>query len=233
MCAMTHDVEVQKILPQVLLGNGRCFSTDFVRSAHELHPGLVVWREKSAWNNRKLMAKYLRLLCGKLGAIMESRQVYLLLDLAPCHLHDSLFDLACSLGLRLLYIPPGMTSYLQPCDTHLFSLFKFHLQENWRQKKSEAPDGKVTVIMWLDIVAKTIEFVSSKDWKHAFNSDGILSYQANVSQALLQKLALAEVPGIPSTLLEDAQSQLLFPANWRGNPAKYIQWNPHAVRTLE
>ena len=103
ICAVTHDPEVQQLLPQVLLGNKRLFPAAFARHAAELCPRVVVWRENSAWNTHRLMARYLRLLCDRLGAILESRQVLLLLDLAPCHLHDSLFDLAYSLGLRLLF----------------------------------------------------------------------------------------------------------------------------------
>ena len=49
-----------------------------LRSLHELHPGLVVWTEKFGWNNPRLLAKYLRWPCGRLGAIMESRQVHVL-----------------------------------------------------------------------------------------------------------------------------------------------------------
>ena len=142
ICAVTHDPEVQQLLPQVLLGNTRCFTTAFVQQAAELFPHLVVWREKSAWNTQRLMAKYLRCLGDRLGPILETRQVYLLLDLAPCHLHDSLFDLAYTLGLRFLYIPPGMTSLLQPCDSHVFAAFKHDLQETWRQRKATAWQDK-------------------------------------------------------------------------------------------
>ena len=138
ICAVTHDHEVQQLLPQVLLGNTRCFTTAFVQRAAELFPHLVVWREKSAWNTHRLMARYLRCLGDRLGPILDTRQVYLLLDLAPCHLHDSLFDLAYTLGLRFLYIPPGMTSFLQPCEGHVVAAFKHDLQEAWRQRKAKS-----------------------------------------------------------------------------------------------
>ena len=75
ICAVTHDPEVQQLLPQVLLGNKRLFPAAFARHAAELCPRVVVWRENSAWNTHRLMARYLRLLCDRLGAILESRQV--------------------------------------------------------------------------------------------------------------------------------------------------------------
>jgi len=233
ICAVTHDPEVQQLLPQVLLGNTRCFTTAFVQQAAELFPHLVVWREKSAWNTQRLMAKYLRCLGDRLGPILETRQVYLLLDLAPCHLHDSLFDLAYTLGLRFLYIPPGMTSLLQPCDSHVFAAFEHDLQETWRQRKATALAGQVTLEIWLEIVAMAIAKLASKPWRHAFDSNGIFDRQQKASSALLRKLGWAHVPLVPSALLTGALDQFLFPVNWQGNAAKYIQWNPHAVRTLD
>lgn len=231
--AVTHDVEIQQLLPQVLLGSMRCFPAAFVRQAAELCPRIVVWREKSGWNTHRLMARYLRLLCSQLGGLLAVRQVYLLLDLAPCHLRDSLFDLAYSLGVRLLYVPPSMTCLFQPLDTHVFSIFKYALQEKWRLRKAAAPNGQVSLTSWFEVVASAVEVLSSKPWRHAFESDGILSSQQCVSDLLLRKLGWSEVPTVPSTIVAGALEQFLFPKTWRGNPAKYIQWNPHAIRTLE
>lgn len=233
ICAVTHDPEAQQLLPQVLLGNKRLFPAAFARHAAELCPRVVVWRENSAWNTHRLMARYLRLLCDRLGAILESRQVLLLLDLAPCHLHDSLFDLAYSLGLRLLFVPPGMTSLLQPCDTHIFAAFKHNVQESWRRRRAAAPDGQVSLELWLEIVANATKKLSSKPWKHAFESDGILGYQHRISSPLLSKLGWVDAPPVPSTMPSGGLPDCLFPLKWQGNAAKYIQWNPHAVRTLD
>ena len=41
-------------------------------------------------------------------------------------------------------MPAKMTFFLQPCDTHLFSIFKRTLQESWRRRKSEVLGGVVT-----------------------------------------------------------------------------------------
>ena len=233
ICAVTHDPEVQQLLPQVLLGNKHLFPAAFARRAAELCPRVVVWREKSSWNTQRLMARYLRLLCERLGTFLESRRVLLLLDLAPCHLHDSLFDLAYSLGLRILYVPPGMTSLLQPCDTHIFAAFKHNVQETWRQRRVAAPGGQVSLEVWLGIVASAIESLCSKPWKHAFESDGVLGSQKRISSSLLHKLGWVDAPSVPSTMVSGGLDEFLFPLNWQGNAAKYIQWNPHAVRTLD
>lgn len=233
ICALTHDAAVQKLLPQVLLGNSRSFPVYVAEHAEALCPRLVIWRAKSAWCTHLLMRRYLRLLADCLGPVVASRRVCVLLDLAPCHLHDSLFVLAHSLGLRLIYVPAGMTSCLQPCDAHFFARFKFLLQEKWRQKKAGAPGGRLTLLMWLEAVAMTIDSLTSQRWRHAFESTGILCQQESVSNALLQKMRWGVKPHVSAVMPDENVAQLLFPAKWQGNPAKYIAWDPHAIRTLD
>ena len=145
ICAITHDAEVQKLLPQVLLGNSRSFPAKFEESAAEVCPKLVIWRAKSAWCTQRLMERYFRLLSEHLAPVLTSRNVCVVLDLAPCHLHDSLFTLAHGLGLRLIYVPPGMTSSLQPCDTHYFARFKSLVQERWRLVPGAIDDSSPSI----------------------------------------------------------------------------------------
>ena len=94
------------------------------------------------------MKDYIRLLYEHLGDLLRLRSVYLLLDLAPCHTHDSIYELAKSKGLRLLFVPPSMTFLLQPTDAHCFSHFKFTVEEAWREQKGRASGGQVTLLMW-------------------------------------------------------------------------------------
>ena len=233
ICAITHDAEVQKLLPQVLLGNSRSFPAKFAESAAEVCPKLVIWRAKSAWCTQRLLERYFRLLSEHLAPVLTSRNVCVVLDLAPCHLHDSLFTLAHGLGLRLIYVPPGMTSSLQPCDTHYFARFKSLVQERWRQEKSGAPGGRLTILMWAKVVASVIETMSLQQWRHAFESTGILCEQQCLSSALLQKFRWVEKPKVSAITPNENLSQWLFPKNWRGNPAKYIAWDPRAIRTVD
>ena len=233
ICAITHDAEVQKLLPQVLLGNPRSFPAKFAESAAEICPKLVIWRAKSAWCIQRLMERYFRLLSEHLAPVLTSRNVRVVLDLAPCHLHDSLFTLAHGLGLRLIYVPPGMTSSLQPCDTHYFARFKSLVQERWRQEKSGAPGGRLTILMWAKVVASVIETMSLQQWRHAFESTGILREQQCLSSALLQKFSWVEKPKVSAIMPNENLSQWLFPKNWPGNPAKYIAWDPRAIRTVD
>ena len=170
------------------------------------------------------LERYFRLLSEHLAPVLTSRNVCVVLDLAPCHLHDSLFTLAHGLGLRLIYVPPGMTSSLQPCDTHYFARFKSFVQERWRQEKSGAPGGRLTILMWAKVVASVIETVSLQQWRHAFESTGILCEQQCLSSALLQKFRWVEKPKVSAIMPNENLSQWLFPKNGGETRPSILRW---------
>ena len=235
ICSIADDPIVQKVLPQILIGNVHCFSKSFMREAAALCPRITLWRAKSAWNCHKLMKDYIRLLCEHLGDLLRLRSVYLLLDLAPCHIHDSIYELAKGKGLRLLFVPPSMTFLLQPTDTHCFSHFKFTVEEAWREQKGRAAGGQVTLLMWTKIISDAIETLPLRDWRHAFQSDGILDRQQFIAPHLLANLGWAERPEVASAPPNEFQARHLFPKNWSGNAAKYILWDRSQwyIRTLD
>ena len=234
ICSLSHDPSVQGTLPQIVLGNKRRLSTQLMREAARACPSLTLWRETSAWMTHSSTKRYINLLCQRLGDVIRSRSVYLILDLAPAHLHDSIFELAYKRGLRLLYIPPGLTSVLQPCDSHCFSGLKVAFSERWRQHRSRSAEGRVSPTDWLRAVGEAVEIAVQKDWRHAFESDGLLQSQQYVSQRLLELLEWTSPPDIPRGP-PSLQPKWLFPRNWAGSPAQYVLWTPRAayVRTLD
>ena len=117
IASISNDKEVNKILPQILLGNSHRFLKKPLKDAEAAVGDMVViWRENSAWNNHYLM----HLLCGRLREYLDHREVILLMDMAPCHMHPSVFPLARRKGIRIILIPAGLTGLLQPLDTHVF-----------------------------------------------------------------------------------------------------------------
>ncbi|CAK9001141.1 unnamed protein product, partial [Durusdinium trenchii] len=190
-------------------------------------------KAKLSSRRARLTRKFLRLLCARLGDLLKTRSVGLLLDFAPCHVHDSIFELARSAGLRLLFVPPGMTPLLQPCDTHCLAAFKNNAQENWRVKKSEA-GGHPTLLMWFQAVAAAIHDLVHRNWARAFESDGILQQQRNMSSHLLKQLHWSTAPQVSPVWPSEEVATLLFPRNWCGNRAKHISGNPDVwyIRTL-
>lgn len=196
LASITHDVSVQPLLPQVLLGNVHKFTVKMLRTLQPDVPANVhLWRELTAWNTHATMRRYVTLLADSLGSLVQTRYVILLLDCAAVHFHPSIEKLAKEKGLRLVYVPTKMTSLLQPCDTHLFSIFKHALQENWRCRKSDAVGGVMDTVAWVTVILKTIqEVVAKKCWQHAFQADGILDQQSNLSKKLCEALGLKAIP---------------------------------------
>ena len=74
------------------------------------------------------MQKYIRLLCGRLREYLDHREIILLMDMAPCHMHPSVFALARRKGIRIVLIPARLTGLLQPLDTHVFRQFRARMQ---------------------------------------------------------------------------------------------------------
>ena len=58
IASISNDEEVNKILPQILLGNSHRFLKRLLKDAKAAVGDMVViWRENSAWNNHYLMQK--------------------------------------------------------------------------------------------------------------------------------------------------------------------------------
>ena len=103
MASICNDPSVSNVLPQILLGNCQRFAKRVVEELKPSLPGnLFLWREKSAWNNRFQMRRYIKLLRQCLGdEVFQMREVFLVVDMASCHLHPSIPAVARSQGLRM------------------------------------------------------------------------------------------------------------------------------------
>ena len=68
MASICNDPSFSNVLPQILLGNCQRFAKRVVEELKPSLPGnLFLWREKSAWNNRFQMRRYIKLLRQCLG----------------------------------------------------------------------------------------------------------------------------------------------------------------------
>lgn len=226
LATICNDDEVNRLLPQVLLGNSHRFLLKTLREVRtEVAGNIYFWRESSSWNNRHLMKRYISLLCNCLGSLLNDRSVYLLVDMATCHIHPSVQEFAMTKKLRMLLVPAGMTAVLQPLDTHVFKTFRHQMQQLWLDCKSCASDGQVHPRDWLLIICEAIQaVVANKSWKHAFERVGILSSQALLSPKILKALEWDSCPHIPHTLPASGQASALFPRRSRANVASWVEW---------
>ena len=114
LCTICADTSIQPHLPQVLLTNGKIFGRK--PAIPHLKGNLIMWTQKSAWASQATLRRYVSLLGSRLQHVAPGRDYSLLLDCAPCHLHDSIKNQAKMCRIRLLYIAAGLTRLLQPAD---------------------------------------------------------------------------------------------------------------------
>jgi hypothetical protein len=105
MSFIASDSVVQACLPQILLGNPHFFTLKELQVIAPMVPANVyLWREKSSWNNHKIMRRALTTLHKHLAAHLEEFNVVFVLDVHSSHMHRSISLLARRLGIQLLYV---------------------------------------------------------------------------------------------------------------------------------
>ena len=176
--------------------------------------------------------------CVKPWVMLWRRAVFLVVDMAFCHIHPSIPAFARRRGLRMILVPAGLTCVLQPLDTHVFRSFRSKLQQLWLIHKSRNEGGEVSLQDWLLLVCKTIEeVVCGQEWEHAFERDGLVHAQALVSPKLLASLGWEDLPTIGAGLPSIGQAARMFPHRSKANVPMWVQWTaPEAfvrIRTLD
>ena len=183
IASICNDPAFNDLLPQILLGNCHQFALWTIQTARaELPANLLLWREETSWNNVKIMQKYIKQLCERLGRFLQERAVYLVVDMAACHIHPDVHLYALERGLRMILIPAGMTGTLQPLDVYVFRQFRSKMQELWLDCKGNAEEGQVTLLLWLRVVCAAIQsVVVGKPWQRAFQRVGLMPGQGLLS----------------------------------------------------
>ena len=213
LAVVCDDEEVQRILPQVIIGNERTLS---VRDQRALSAGLAgsplqLWRKKSAWCNADALAEWISLLGKTLAPFLGSRYFILSLDACPTHLTEKVARACARAHIRLHWLPGGMTGTMQPLDTHVFAAFKRRggqlLEAARLRSETGAMDTKTALECWLQA---SREIVMSRAWPAAFLSCGLGGRQAVLGRRCRSRLALTaawEPP--PAALPSLAQLQAI------------------------
>ena len=209
LASICTDTAIQPLLPQIILCNERFLGK---RTKIPKFPGTLIWVQKSAWASHFTITKYLRLLGSIMKAKVAPRRVLVFLDLAPPHLHSSIAPVARAENMQLLYIPGGLTPWLQPADYGCFNLLKTRLEVFYGEKKSLAAGGEVSPLEWLEVVHRTLKSVlPAVKWRRVFEKVGILCQQKLLSEATLLDFGWQAPPLVPGGPPTHAESQLLFP----------------------
>ena len=212
----THDTTIQAKLPQIFIGNTHRFTKKLLNKISSAVPkNFYLFREQSSWNNHNLMRKALSLLVRHLKDYQESHEFVLVLDVARCHVHSSIFSLASRLGVRLVFVPAKLTWLLQPADTHVFARFKFRLRQLWHSLLVASSSGTVSNETWLIEVMETArKLFSGVKWAPAFKAAGMLD-SSYVSDRVMQQVGWDSLPVLPEEALSVQQLKYVFPQRTR------------------
>ena len=223
---ITHDAAVQKLLPQLILGNKHRLTLSLMAALAPLKPdSFHVWREDSSWTNKGILCRILTLLTKCLGAYMETHQLVLVLDVASCHYHSSVLGYATRLGVRLVFVPAKLTYLLQPLDSHCFQRLKRKLKEKFLSLAIDSENGIVSHEAWLSAVFEVVPAVlCGLKWKSAFQANGLLGEQL-ISARVLGAVGWSGPPLIPGDIPTEDQLKSIFPKRAKVNRNSLFSWH--------
>ena len=184
ICFSSPDEEIQRVLPQIFIGNHAVFPVKALRKVAADKPATCqLWREKSSWNNASLMRKVV----DELQLIMTDfpdRQPCIVMDCATMHIGESIFRHFRAAGIWVVIVPPGCTSVLQPLDVETFGLLKRMLRENYVQACLEMDSCKLPIESWLRVLFSVSCFMTERSWRKGFLRSGIVGDREKLAEPL-------------------------------------------------
>ena len=155
MCFLTHEVLVQPLLPQILVGNEHEFTWERLAGlAGWFQEPVYLWRERTAWCTAELLKKAMRLLMKLLAPVLDDYEPVLVMDVYQSHCTREVLQLAWLLGLKLLFVPSLCTWLLQPCDASYFARFKRAVRIAWMTAYAESGGDGISHVAWVRIVVR-------------------------------------------------------------------------------
>ena len=167
VCLLTHDKDVQKVLPQYVISNQRSISAKMLQGMEVVPAEVIFLRRKSAWVTGKVLLQILARLVEALQKYRSKFQPILALDCCKVHLTSEFVKACADAKIWLLYIPTLCTHILQPADTHCFAVYKKFLKERFRASKDAC--GFVPAKQWMSVMVDvTTKFLQDRDWTRSF-----------------------------------------------------------------
>lgn len=215
LCMVSDDVDIQRILPQVLFVSKKVVPVKEIAALKEILPkNIHVWHGDSSWTTTDRMIAVIKLLLESVGAKLDDRQVFLTADCFRAHITQPVWKVCKMHNIFYSLVPSKMTWALQPCDTHVFASFKRRLQQRCHESMLSTADGSLSTRSVFEAVATAItEVVSTKSWAKAFLDTGLVGHQSAVSLRVLRKLGFSNTPLVGDDLPTLKMLQSVFPAS--------------------
>ena len=212
--------DVQRVLPQVFIGNKHRFTLGLMEAVTGDKPAFVhLFRRKSSWNNIENMSAILDHLAAALGDF-PNLQPILVLDTVRCHISPSILQKAASLKIWLAPVPAGLTYLLQPLDVSCFAQYKDFLRSRYRVTRMAA--GSVSAHQWMRLLFQVcVEFLNSKSWVPAFRLVGIGAHVVHLSTEL--SILFPNGPQSAGACLTAGEFVRIRPTNSRLRPIEFAR----------
>ena len=194
------DVDLQPHLPQFLFINRTQISQTEFDSIHaDWLPNVYAHRVDNPWMTCEKMKVVLKGLADAVASHSKHRRVVLCADAHKTHIATSTWQSAAAHNVFYFIVPPKLTWALQPCDTHLFAMFKDKLTTTCQHLAILNGRRRWDILLLLKALNTSIgEVLNKRSWRKAFEDLGYRGNQRNVSKRVLDKVDLTERPEVPN-----------------------------------
>jgi hypothetical protein len=97
----------------------------------------------TGWQTTETMQQWLRFL-RSLPEYADMHESHVIIDCYTAHRRDVVRELTDELGIRLHFMPPGLTDILQPLDRAIFGALKAEYRAIYRHEMSQREDKSMT-----------------------------------------------------------------------------------------
>ena len=210
--------DVQAALPQVIVHNEHLPTLRGPRAvAAELPPNIAFVRQTSSWTNTTNMCDILRRIAVALLPWRGRLQPILLLDCAKQHLHWRVAAQAARSGIWLAYIPASLTWLLQPCDTHVFAVYKAFMTAAYSELAAASPTGEASEEDWLRLVGRAVRTIlQGRRWSNAFVQNGF-GRAAEIRDEIRAELGPEDVPVVGDGRPSGEDLRVVFPGRCKAH----------------
>ena len=207
------DPEIQRLLPQVIIGNHHTIPAGTLADLQaKCYPRVSVLRNESSWVNGQVFAQILRMLAKVLAPHRERIQPVVQFDTYGGHLKPEVWAACTACRLWPMLVPAQTTWFLQGLDTEGFGHYKLRLQRAYQDARISSAPAQPTLSHLIDCVLLAIhEVLDAKDWCAAFARNGFSHQQVGVSVKKLRLLGLTAPLDISSDRPALDQLRLCFP----------------------
>ena len=212
--------DVQKVLPQVFIGNKHRVTLGLMDAvAGDKLACVHLFRRKSSWNNMENTTAILELLAEALEAYPQLQPISVL-DTVRCHIAPCILQKAAALKLWMAPVPAGLTYLLQPLDVICFAQYKSFLRSRYRISRMAA--GSVSAHQWMKLLFQVcVEFLNSKSWAPAFRLVVIGANVGRLSSEL--SILFPDGPQSAAACLTAGEFVRILPMNSRLRPIEFAR----------